>query len=126
MDRRDKPVTDWQLERLAQGELDEAAARELERKLGPEGTQERLAGLAASNQQILERLPPDVVGAAIRRRLQARRPARARWLMALVPVAAAAGVWTLQAVPRQASVVETPESTRAKGATRLLAYRARA
>jgi hypothetical protein len=118
-----KPVTDWQLERLALGELDEVTAREIERKLGPEETRVRLERLATSNREILERLPPDMVGAAIRRRLHARRPARGRMLMLLVlPVAAAAGVFTLRALPHHASLDD--ESILVKGNTRLVAYRA--
>jgi hypothetical protein len=126
MDEKGRPVTDWQLERLAQGELDPATARELERKLGPEELRARLARLTASNREILERLPPEVVGPAIRRRLDARRPARGRMLMMLlVPVAAAAGLFTLRALPRHAAVDED-ETILIKGSTRLVAYRAAA
>jgi len=122
MDERDK-VTDWRLERLAQGELDQAAARDIEGKLGKEEVAARLERLGASNEEILQRLPPEVVGAAIRRRLQARRPRRALWVMALVPVAMAAGVWAVS--PRLAvSPDDGGGYTGVKGATRLFAYRA--
>jgi hypothetical protein len=124
MDEREKPVSDWRLERLAQGELDQAAAREVEGKLGKEQTAARLEGLAASNQEILARLPPEVVGASIRKRLQAQRPRRAMWVMALVPVAMAAGVWAVGFSPRLASGPGQTEETRSKGATHLYAYRA--
>jgi hypothetical protein len=124
MNDKGKPVTDWQLERLALGELDEVTAREIVRKLGPEETQVRLERLASSNREILERLPPDVVGATIRRRLHARRPARGRLLMVLLPVAAVAGVWAVGPFPRHASVDGPGETILVKGATRLVAYRA--
>ena len=55
-------MTEWQLERLAQGELDEARARQVLQQLGPEA-QARLAGLEASNQEILGRLPPPLTRA---------------------------------------------------------------
>jgi hypothetical protein len=125
MDEREKPVSDWRLERLAQGELDETARRDLEAKLGKEEAAARLAQLQASNEEILKRLPPEVVGASIRRRLQDRRPRRAMWVMALLPVAMAAGLWAGLA-PRFASDPTDPEYIGAKGATRLYAYRAAA
>jgi hypothetical protein len=121
MDDRGKSV-DWQLERLAHGELDEAAARALEQKLGPEVLKQRLAGLQASNQEILRRLPPEVIAASIKRRVAPRQPQRARWIMMFLPLALAAGVWTM--APRLASRPDDTEETRAKGATRLIAYRA--
>jgi hypothetical protein len=107
---------DWRLERLAQGELDEEAARALERQLGTEQMKERLASLATSNREILDRLPPATVAASIRRRL---RPGRARWLMVVLPLAmAGAAVAVLAPRPQ--------ESVRIKGASHLYAYRARA
>jgi hypothetical protein len=124
MDERGKPVSDWRLERLAQGELDEAGARDIEGKLGKEETAARLERLAASNQEILRRLPPEVIGSVVRRRLQERRPRRALWMMAVVPVAMAAGVWAVS--PRFATSPSDPDDTRVKGDTRLLAYRAAA
>jgi hypothetical protein len=124
MDERQKPVSDWRLERLAQGELDPAAKGDLESQLGKDETDARLARLAASNEEILERLPPEVVGAAIRRRLQDRRPRRAMWMMALVPVAMAAGVWAVGFSPRLAHTPDDGEVILTKGATRLYAYRA--
>jgi hypothetical protein len=125
MDERQKPVSDWRLERLAQGELDETARRDLESKLGKEETAARLEQLRASNEETLQRLPPEVVGASIRRRLQERRPRRAMWVMALLPVAAAAGLWAGLA-PRFASDPSDPEYIGTKGATHLYAYRAAA
>jgi len=124
MSERDKPVSDWRLERLAQGELDEAAARDIESKLGKDEVAVRLQRIGASNEEILKRFPPEVVGAAIRQRLQAKRPRRALWVMALVPVAMAAGVWAVS--PRVALSPGDPDMTRVKGATHLFAYRAAA
>jgi hypothetical protein len=118
MNDKEKPVADWQIERLAQGELGDPTARDLERRLGP-GLNDRLAAIQASNDEILGRLPPEVVGAAIRRRLPTR-PRRARYLMVLVPLAAAA-VWAV--APRFAAVPRQDEIIIAKGATHLLAYR---
>jgi hypothetical protein len=120
MNEKEKPVADWQLERLAQGELGASAARDLDARLGPQ-LKERLAAIEASNQEILSRLPPETMSAAIRRRLPARKP-RGRYLMLLFPLAAAAGIWTV-AAPRFASVPSGDEIVTAKGATRLLAYR---
>jgi len=128
MDERAKSVTDWQLERLAQGELDPATAGDLERRVGTEELQRRLAELDASSQAILERLPPQVVSASIQRRLQERRsPGRARWVMAVLPLAMAASVWVVAARPQVASGPATgddPEVILSKGAARLYAYRA--
>jgi hypothetical protein len=126
MDERRKPVSDWRLERLAQGELDAKVARDFEAQLGKDEVAARLERLAASNKEILERLPPEVVGATIRRRLQERRPRRAMWLMALVPVAMAAGVWAVGFSPRLASTPGLETDTRVKGDTHLYAYRAAA
>jgi hypothetical protein len=124
MDERDKPVSDWRLERMAQGELDETARRDLEAKLGKDEAAARMAQLQASNEEILQRLPPEVVGASIRRRLQERRPRRAMWVMALLPVAMAAGVWAVGFSPQLASNPNESETVRTKGATHLFAYRA--
>jgi hypothetical protein len=135
MDDRGKPVSDWRLERLAQGELDEAAVRELEGKLGKEALEARLAALRASDQEILARLPPDVVGAAVRARAAAGRRRRH-----FVPLLAALGMTAaaLVLVPRLAGdergiaggdPAADPgglEPTGIKGDARLLAYLARA
>jgi hypothetical protein len=123
MDEKGKTVPDWQLERLAQGELDDAARGEIERKLGKEETQRRLAELETSNGAILERLPPQMVSAVIRRRLEARRPPRARFLMVLLPLAMAAGVWAVGFSPQVASVPQPPPYEGVKGPSRLYAYR---
>jgi hypothetical protein len=124
MDERGKPVSDWQLERLAQGELDEAAAREVESRLGAEQTKQRLAELETSNRAILERLPPQVVSASIRRRLEPKRSPRGRLLMVVLPFAMAAGVWAVGFSPQVASVPENPEIILTKGSAHLYAYRA--
>lgn len=127
MDGTKKVPGDWQLERLAQGELDPVRARALEEKLGKEETAARLAALDESNREILARLPPEVVAASVRRRAEEgrRRPGRARLLMVLVPVVAA-GAWAaVGSLPRHAAVVGggSVEETRVKGVARLLAYR---
>jgi hypothetical protein len=128
MDDSRKPASDWRLERLAQGELDDAAARALERDLGADETRRRLDEIAASNQEILARLPPDQVGVAIRRRLaeaKQGRPVRGRLMMALVPLVAAAGLFGFASISRQAAVTGPAEEIiLVKGSTRLLAYRA--
>jgi hypothetical protein len=125
MDEKGKTVPDWQLERLAQGELDEAAARDIEHKLGKDETQRRLAELQSSNRAILERLPPEMVTGAIRRRLETKRAPRGRLLMVVFPLVMAAGVWAVGFSPRLASLSDRgDDDTRAKGATRLYAYRA--
>ena len=124
MDERGKTVPDWQLERLAQGELDDAARGEIERKLGKEETQRRLAELEISNRAVLDRLPPQVVAGTIRRRLEERRVPRGRLLMVVLPLAMAAGVWAVGFSPRLASAPDQGSETRVKGATKLLAYRA--
>jgi hypothetical protein len=126
MDEREKPVSDWRLERLAQGELDETARRDLEAKLGKEELAAQLARLQASNQETLQRLPPEVVGASIRRRLQERRPRRAMWVMALVPVVMATGIWAMGYSRHLVSNPNDLEYVRAKGATHIYAYRAAA
>jgi hypothetical protein len=125
MDERGKTVPDWQLERLAQGELDDAARGEIERKLGKEEMQRRLAALETSNRAVLDSLPPPLMAATIRRRLNERRTPRGRLLMVVLPLAMAAGVWAVGFSPRLASAPDQgPEETRVKGATKLLAYRA--
>jgi len=126
MEERGKPVSDWQLERLAQGELDPATAGDIERKLGKDQTRQRLSELEASNQAILARLPPQMVSATIRRRLEERRAPRGRMLMAAVlPFALAAGVWAVAVAPQVASGPELGEYIGVKGAAQLHAYRMR-
>lgn len=124
MDERAKPVSDWRLERLAQGELTPAAAGEIEGQLGKDQTRERLAEIDASNRAILEKLPPQVVSASIRRRLEERRAPRGRVLMAaLLPFALAAGVWAVAVGPQVALGPIDDGDIRVKGAVHLHAYR---
>jgi len=71
------PLSDWQLERLAAGDLpaDEAAA--LRRRLEEEpGGSERLAAIEASNRAILAKHPPARVAAAVRARAETERAPR--------------------------------------------------
>jgi hypothetical protein len=121
MDEKQRPA-DWQLERLAQGELDEKATRALTARLGVDEVAARLAAVTASDQEILARLPPEVVGASIRRRLASPRR-RGPLLMALVPLAVAASVWAIGYSPRLATGPGA-DQTRIKGAPHLLVYRA--
>jgi hypothetical protein len=128
MDHGDKPVPDWQLERLALGELDEATAANLRQRLGPERIRELLARLEASNQEVLERLPPARVAEAIRRRAdEQRRPAPRRLVFALVPLAAV-GLLAITLGPLRPRPLggTGDEVVLSKGATRLVAYRATA
>jgi hypothetical protein len=121
MDEGKRPI-DWQLERLAQGELDDDSAKALAARLGPEELEARLAALKTSDREILQRLPPEVVGASIRRRLATPR-GRGRMLMALFPLAVAASVWAIGYSPRLATRPGS-EETRIKGAQHLLVFRA--
>jgi hypothetical protein len=127
MNHSRKPVSDWQLERLAQGELDSSAARAVEDKLGAERTKQELAALDASNQEILARLPAEVVAPAIRRRLEGSGR-RKQLLMSLAPVlVVGAAVALALARPGSGPVgVRLPdgsdETILIKGQSRLLAY----
>ena len=96
------PVPEWLLERLAAGDLPEARARALEARLAREpGGQQRLAALAASNQEILAAHPPEAIAETVRRRAtrraEASRGQRARWWLA-VPTAALAAAAILLAI----------------------------
>jgi hypothetical protein len=117
MDRQDQRISDWHLERLALGELDEATARELERRVGREEISNEMQRLQASSEAILARLPAHRVAAAVAARTL---PSSRRWLMALVPLAATVGLWSVRAEPRR----PVAETVTIKGSTRLVAYRA--
>jgi hypothetical protein len=128
MDHGDKPVPEWQLERLALGELDEATAADLRGRLGPERTRELLARLEASNEEVLARIPPARVAKAVRRRAgEQRRPTSRRLVFALVPLAAV-GLLVVTLGPLRTRPLRgtADEVVLSKGATRLLAYRATA
>ncbi len=106
-----RPVTEWQLERYALGELPpslsdsirarlEAETEAVRAGLTAEGElQSRLQALKASNDEILQLHPPRAVSAEVQRRLHLARAREAetrrgrsagRWLLALAPLAAAA------------------------------------
>lgn len=97
MTTRNTTTPDWLVERLALGELDDAAAADVRRRLAAEGRDAdvELAALATSSREILEAHPPGPIAATVRARA-AKEPARSapprRWLvaapLALVGVAA--------------------------------------
>ena len=131
-----KPTPDWLVERLAQGELPPVKVREIEQRLAAEGqgAGPTLAALEQSNNQILARLPAEMVVPAIVRRAEqaaaARRGARRTRVLWLAP-ALAVGVLAVFApssmrAPHQAagsSAVVEADDVRIKGGVRLLAYR---
>lgn len=88
------PSRQWLLERLALGELDPATAADVRRKLTAAGVDvdAALAELAASNAALLAEHPASRMAAAVRRRVEAARPRRARhalWIAAPVALAGA-------------------------------------
>jgi len=87
MTTREKHTPDWLVERLALGELDDAAAADVRRRLAAEGrdADAEVAALRASNREILEAHPPARVAAAVRAR--AATPRRRGWLAASAPSA---------------------------------------
>jgi hypothetical protein len=133
MTTHEKKTPDWLLERLALGELDEAAAADVRRRLAAEGrdADAELAALAASSREILEAHPPARVAAALRVRAAEARPART-WLVALPLVLAGAAAIGLVArpstrggAPRSVGDVAF-ENTEIKGTSELHVYRHRA
>jgi hypothetical protein len=93
-----KKTPDWLLERLAQGELDAAAADVLRARLAAEGRSldAELGALERSNQEIRAAHPRGPAVAAIRRRAEAaaavappRRPRGRRWEMPIFALALA-------------------------------------
>jgi len=135
-------VSDWLVERLAQGELDAATAQSVRARLTTElgsdaAVATRLAALAQDDRETLERLPVSLMAPKIRARAdeaeRAVKPAaapRTRRLVWLSPVAVAAMallVYVGTKGPGAASTTNEQgagEETRTKGATRLLAFRA--
>ncbi len=91
------------VEQLALGELDEAQAAPLRAELAreaAEGGRDRLAKIAASNQEILADYPPERIAAEIRRRADRaeaapRRGRSAVWVLAPALAAAAVLVWVV-------------------------------
>ncbi len=128
---KDTKTPRWMLERLALGELDAKAARELRQRAAAAGEDldAALAELTASNAEILADHPPARMAEAIRRRAEPPvHPRRARTIWAVAPVALAgamalvllvrpAGEQRRPAEPREIITVKGPE------AAHLVAYR---
>jgi len=139
-----KKTPTWLLERLAQGELDPAAAQEVRARLAAEGRSpdDELAALERSNRELLAGQPKEMVAASIRRRAEAARSTVARssrlnfWIAPLALtgslglVLLVARPWSHPARP-QGPIVDEVENTTFKGESasggpRLLVYRQRA
>jgi hypothetical protein len=146
-----KKTPTWLLERLAQGELDHAAAEEVRARLAAEGRSldDELAALDRSNRELLAAQPKETVAASIRRRAEAARAGAGRssrlnfWIAPLA-LTGSLGLVLLVARPwadpvrphaprPQAPVADKIEDTTIKGsepapaaAPRLLVYRQRA
>jgi hypothetical protein len=124
-----KKTPDWLVERLALGELDEAAAADVRGRLAAEGrdADAEVAALAASGREILAELPPARVAAAVKARAHARRSRT--WLAALPLVLAGAAALGLVARPTRHGASPRPEgdvvfeNTEIKGASELHVYR---
>src|SRR4051794_22365458 len=101
MTTHEKKTPDWLVERLALGELDEAAAADVRRRRAAEGrdADAELAAIAVSNRQILAALPPEMVAATVRRRAETRRVRRSSWMLALPLVLGGAAALVLFARP---------------------------
>jgi hypothetical protein len=88
-----KKTPPWLLERLAQGELDDAEVTDLRARLAAEGRSldEELDRIRESDRQILARLPRETMGTAIRRRAaaEAESGSRSRVRMLFPPLALA-------------------------------------
>jgi hypothetical protein len=131
--RKDEDTTpEWLVERLAQGELDDAAAADVRARLAAEGrdADAEIARLAASSREILNEHPPARVAAAVRARRGAPRAnARARWLVGAPVVLAGAVALVLVARPAPRPKIdatpEAPEHITLKGDTnaRVVVYR---
>lgn len=141
-DNSENKVSDWMIERLAQGELDPATAHSVRARLaaelgGESAVQARLADLAGDDRATLQRLPAGLMAPKIRLRADqaARAPrqqAPGRRLVWLSPVAVGAMallVYVGTKGPRAGTPGATAdqaadEETTTKGATHLLAFRA--
>jgi hypothetical protein len=121
-----RKTPDWLVERLALGELDEATAADVRRRLAAEGrdADAEVAALAASSREILEARPPARIAAMVRARAAGARPRR--WLagVPLVLAAAAAIVLVARPAPRGGAPGDSGyEEIGIKGATRVHVYR---
>jgi hypothetical protein len=138
MQENNRNVPDWLLERLALGELDADTAADVRRRLAAEGRSpdDIVAGVAASNREILTELPATPTAAAIRRRAATaaavERPAARRAFFFGAPLvlagAAAALLMMARPHPGDGSRTDAPEVIREKGgdrphAPRLYIYR---
>ena len=114
-----KTTPQWLVERIHLGELPPAELEQAKARLlaEPDGAQ-RLAALAADDQQTLAALPPSVAAAEARRRAKSRAPASPRrfaFAIALgVPALAAALLWVTTG-PRRLPPGDEPDTTRIKG-----------
>lgn len=134
-------VSDWMVERLAQGELDAPTAQSVRARLVAELGSEaavaaRLASLVDENQATLQRLPATLMVPKIRLRAEdAARPAqqtatRGRRLIWLSPVAVGAMALVVYVGTKGPSGGASgvpgadQEHIETKGSTRLLAFRA--
>jgi hypothetical protein len=130
MSAREKKTPDWLIERLALGELDDATAADVRRRLAAEGrdVDAELAAIKASNQQILAALPPETVAAAVRRRAEARPTRRSSLMLALPLILGGAAALVMFARPATnttggTGTDDTPDVTRIKGTQKLNIYR---
>ena len=141
-DNSENKVSDWMIERLAQGELDPATAHSVRARLaaelgGESAVQARLADLASDDQATLQRLPASLMAPKIRLRAdQAGRAPRQQvpgrrlvWLSPFAVAAMALLVYVGTKGPRAGTSGATAdqaadEETTTKGATHLLAFRA--
>ncbi|HSZ83045.1 MAG TPA: hypothetical protein VLA14_12220 [Polyangia bacterium] len=131
MTTRKGTTPEWLVERLALGELDDAAAADVRARLAAEGrdVDAERARLAASSREILGAHPPARVAATVRARaMDGRRGAR-RWLVGapLALAGAAALVLVARPAPRApvAPTTEAPEHIAIKGDAnaRVVVYR---
>jgi len=142
-DNSENKVSDWMIERLAQGELDPATARDvrarLAAQLGGEGAvAARLAAVAHEDRETLQRLPATLMVPRIRLRAEEaarvpRQQPRGRRLLWLSPITVAAMALVVYVGTRgpsaggRSGTTAAPageEETTTKGATHLLAFRA--
>ncbi len=124
------PVPGWLIERLALGELDDATAADVRRRLAEAGQDADavVARLVASNAELLAAHPASRLVPAIRHRAEAasRRP-RALWVIAPAALAGALALllWARPAPERRADDGLEPTTVKgtAAAASRLLVYR---
>jgi hypothetical protein len=120
---------EWLIERLALGELDEAAAADVRARLAAEGrtVEGELGALSISNREILNEHPPAKLAAAVRGRAAEARGVRSRWILALPLTLAGAAAIALVArpAPHGPTGVGAPtlEDTMIKGPAKVHVYR---